>query len=1516
MRTSPRRPQPQGLRRAAAATFVAAALLSATGHGFAASTGTSSLLMPQGSAAGTANGDYVTAATGGLNTFYRYFIEVPPSLSRLRIQLFDADIGAGGTGEAYPAQRDRTRGTFNTTATYSLVDPGGTARLTQFTTGDTANPAGGDNAWLTFFDGNGKDVRDNFTTAAFTNNDGTNNWAAAWIETDAGGAGATTGSVLITGGQLRIHDNVGGTPSLERQVDLSATGLNFQTAYLSLDLGNSGNLANGDNINIQISNNGGTSYTTLEAVTSASATGHRDYNITSFISNNTRVRFIVAGGLNNNARYYSFDNVDIHSGGAITAGHWELRVSQSAGGDDINALGIRADDGDDSSGGTEIPVYYDSQSQYGVNTPPSGTTDRNYTVYPYITSGCSMSENDFDYDSDSGNTGAITLSSRTATFSQSISSASLAVNDMWARNNVSGWTSDTDSEEDGIWSAAVRITSYVNGAGQNGNYANIYFANSSAAANPPTANPTTNAFRVYFPTDGGTAPVKPYLEQQLRFTGSGGADGPNPPVVGQDSIFTVTVRAVNPTASAITFSATNLVTANVPGPAANVKYDGIAQVSQGTVTAAPAVGGTGNVTWNPGTLAAGSTALLAYRIVVHPTSAGQRIVVTGTVASGNGTRATWVDETGNTTQTRATYTFGPLCELAATQGLLTPAVLSSLRAVDAGGAVQVEWKTASEAGTLGYYLYRKDVASGRWTKVHDGLLLALVGAPQGGSYRFRDAGASAREPQTYRLVEVSVDGKKRSFAPVTLFAEPAESGVPTLGPEAPFERTAHSGIRRNPPAAESERAATAPVGGGAPFVGARLGIRQTGLYYLSTADLAAALELPAARIAQLLAKGSIAITSNSQPVAWAPSGADKNSYDGLLFYGQAIDSLYSAENAYHLSSGRGVEMTSEPAGAAGGGAASFADTAHAEVDAFPATALPLDPESDYWFWDFVQAGDPTFGSKTFRVDAPGLASGGAATLTVNLHGASSSGVTGEHHLSIAVNGTPVGETRATGIVPWSASFPVDPALLQAAGNQVAVSALLDDGTPYSIVYVDSFDLTYPRAFQAQGDALAFRGSGALSIGGFSGPAVRVLDVASPLAPRLVAGAATGSDGAGGTAVRFVPAASGAPYLAVGPGGLLHPSSVRPWLDLDLHSTGNRADYLVLAPAALRSPAERLAAYRSAQGLAARVVDVEAVMDEWNGGVSNPHAIAAFLAYARTHWATPPRYAVLAGTGSVDYRNLLGYGDSLMPPLMVANTGGLFPSDAHFADGAGPALAVGRIPAATAADLDAYVDKLIAYEADGGGGWAGRTVLLSDATDQSADFAAGNEQVAGLLRVGTSPDRIDLGATTLADARSALFADLSQGTALLNYLGHGGLDRLASGGLLDNQDVAGLQNGPRLPVLTAMTCVVNRFSVPGIRSLGELLTVQPGGGAAAVWAATGLSLAGEAPLLAERFYRLTADPTADGARLGDLVVRSLAEFAKLGGSPAMTEIYSLLGDPALRVKRAPAPARTASPGTGE
>ncbi len=1209
------------------------------------------------------------------------------------------------------------------------------------------------------------------------------------------------------------------------------------------------------------------------------------------------------------------------------------------GGNDINAIGIRAHDGDSTSGGTELPVYIDSLVSLGVNPPASGTASRSYTLYPYVTSGCTALENDFDYDSDAGTVGSLVFSSRTAAFTQTIASASLSANNVWARTTINRWTSDQKSTEYGIWKGVFTIDSYTNGNGINGNYTDIYLANSSAAANPPTANPVTNGFRMYLPTDAGAAPVKPYLEQLLTYSGCGaGNDGPNPAGVGQTSCYTVTVRLVNPAAKAVTFSTTNLVTANIPG--AGAVYAGLPAVSQGTVVSQPAVGGTGNITWNPGTVAASSTQLLAYRVKVTPTSAGQRIPVTGTPTA-NGTKAVYVDKTGNATQARALFTFGPLCELAVTQSVITQAVVSSFRASPAdGGGVLLEWKTASEAGTAGFNVQRWDAAARRWTRVNRELLAGLVHAPQGGVYRFVDEGAAPGEPRAYRLEEVEAGGGRRIHGPFAAAVDWSRRDPRRDG--AAYERTAHESPGRGE-AAETKRAAAevealAKARLSPARDGVHLPVRQTGLAYVRAADVAAWLDLPLDKTGKLIAKGKLALTRGGQPVAWYPDlmagsagsaaggigakarPAGEPSAQGLFFYGQAPDSLYTDATIYRLQKGDGLLMAVAPvtpvAAGPGAGSGSFPAALHAERDVFAATVLPLDPESDYWFWEYLQGDDPTSGHRVFPLDAPGVAAG-AGALTISLQGATTSGVTGEHHALVALNGTALGETSWTGIAARQATFAVPSGLLQAAGNQVTVTAQTGAGAPYSFFYLDSFDLAYPRTFHAAGDGLAFTAAAQqVTVGGFSSPTVPLLDVADPLHPRWITGAAVAADGAGGYQVSFAPSAQ-AKYLAAGPAAVTTLAADRAWSAPALKAPGNRAAYLVIAPPALRDAAERLASLRRAQGLEAMVVDLDQIMDEFNAGSPDPHAIRAFLAWAYGHWSLPPRYVALAGAGTVDYRNLLGYGDDLVPPLMVQSPGGLFPSDNLLGDVDGdgqPEMAVGRLPVLSAAELDAYTAKLAAYEGATAADWTGRAVLVSDAPDHGADFAADGDRIAGQLSPLYTLNRIDLTTLPLADARSQLLGALGQGAAFVHYTGHGGIDRLSSGGLLTGADVPGLTNGGRLPVMTAMTCIINRFAVPGYASLGELLVKSGAGGAAAVWGPTGLSASGEARLLGERFYRSTGDGSGTGAdaRLGDRVLRAIAEFRTLGGDPDLPRFYGILGDPALRLQPPPPPAVT---GTG-
>jgi len=150
------------------------------------------------------------------------------------------------------------------------------------------------------------------------------------------------------------------------------------------------------------------------------------------------------------------------------------------------------------------------------------------------------------------------------------------------------------------------------------------------------------------------------------------------------------------------------------------------------------------------------------------------------------------------------------------------------------------------------------------------------------------------------------------------------------------------------------------------------------------------------------------------------------------------------------------------------------------------------------------------------------------------------------------------------------------------------------------------------------------------------------------------------------------------------------------------------------------------------------------------------------------------------------------------------------------------------------------------------------------------------------------------------ARSQLQGALRQGQALLSYVGHGGLDRLTSEGLLTSADVPALGNGPRLPVMTALTCLISEFAYPSFSSLGEDLVLRKDGGVSALFGPTWLSHNAPAGELGR--YLLPALSAPGGGRLGDRLLRGLSAYAAAGGDREMLRLYTLLGDPALGMRR--------------
>ncbi len=677
----------------------------------------------------------------------------------------------------------------------------------------------------------------------------------------------------------------------------------------------------------------------------------------------------------------------------------------------------------------------------------------------------------------------------------------------------------------------------------------------------------------------------------------------------------------------------------------------------------------------------------------------------------------------------------------------------------------------------------------------------------------------------------------------------------------------------------------------------KLGIRDEGLYYLTTADIGGGLGLSAAQVQTAIRQTALVLRSRGQVIPWRPASGQA----GIYFYGQTLDSPYARDNVYWLQVGAGGEgrrmatvsgqqpppATVDP---------TFTDTQIREEDATPVTVVPADPDSDYWYWQGLTAhpSGPTRRTFTLRFDGV-AASANNATLRLRLLGFSPTA----HQVRVALNGHDLGAGAGAGTAPFTVELPFAQTLLQDGDNAVTVTAT------QGVFFLDRVELTYQRRYQAVEDRLLLAAGAkpTVTASGFGDASLQVLDITHPAAPIYVTNLTIDTvDGRYRASFRT---RANRRYAAVATGGLRRPLWTRPDRPSTLRQPDAGADYLILAPSALAAAAETqaLAAYHGARYLT-QVVDLEDVYDEFNAGLASPKALRDFLQHARQNWKIKPRFVLLLGNGTLDYRNLLGRNDNLVPPLLI-NTqgGGLIAADAPLADPDGdgrPDLALGRLPVLDAAGVAAYLAKLTAHDAGGGGG-APRVLLLADDPERDANFAGDSAAVAGVLSGAYAIDTVDLpGAAALAPTRDKLFAALAQGRDIVSYLGHGGLDRLTAEGLLTNADLAaGGRLGANRPVVfSGLTCSINRFELPGYASLGELLVLQANGGAVAVWAAAGLSQHGDAVKLNEALFGAYQQPGM--ATVGEAVQRAVTDYVAAGHPAALTAGYVLLGDPAARL----------------
>jgi hypothetical protein len=1231
---------------------------------------------------------------------------------------------------------------------------------------------------------------------------------------------------------------------------------------------------------------------------------------------NTACRYRLIRPAGTNAATMTFNNTQTAADSVWTqlytvadppAGHWELQVDMTSArtaGDDVNGYGIRAHDGTSGSGGTELNIYADSFIPLGVIqvNPTTMTT----TMYPYVTSGCTVDWNDFDGDDNgAGAFCRLSYASRVGTVPTTTYYGS--ANDAWGNRPITGYSTDFLNIDSGIWTATA---AYTNLTGSTANFGVFWAGNWLAATGAPSAQPEANSFRVYLPTDGGGAPAKPFVTQKVSYI-----FGPNPPLYTTPTASTTVLRieivVFNPAVQAITFSAANLVTANIPG--GGVVYGGNAIASQGQASIiAPALGGTGNITWNPGSLAGGGTyATLYYYVEVTPTSAA-RIPVTGSPAA-NGTTARFVDTTGNTTQARATYTYGPLCELAVTPGgdiIPTWVAISCFEANMSSGQPIVEWHTAAENGTIGFYLWRQNKDSKEFQLVNPNFLPAPANAMTGGVYRLVDPKVQYGETVVYRIEEINARGHSQNYGPFTVTFDDASANIRETGnfykksskeiqtkvsgfQSAVFTASEYekNRLQARHNVLRTQASMSANQGSGR----ARIVVKSRGLFHLDAAGIAAALGMSVAQVEGLIASQQLSLSNLGEPVAWL---ADANR-SGIYFYNEHLRSPYSDQNIYWLEQGGGLALATVDGGNAApvDAGRTFNVTSHYEENRYPLTSLFTRPDDDFWLWDVVIAGDE---GKSFPIQIPGPAAVGTAILTVNMQGATDTPSAIDHDVLVLLNGRMIGGTRWDGLDANSCQLNFPQSVLIDGENTVNICSLNWEGVPYSYLYVNSFDLSYQRYYKAVNNILWCQGdtNQTISVTGFSETQVMVWDISQPRQPKLVVTTAGDQSGR----ITFNPAAPTNKYLLIGLSAVLQPFSVTAASSTNLKRNADPGEYLIIAPQEFANVAQQLADYRRGQGLSASVVTIEDIYDNFNFGLASPLAIKDFLYYVYSQGnVTRLKYAVLVGKGTFDYKNYLGHDDNLFPVILANTSEGLFAADNLYGDVEGndgiPEIAIGRLPVVSAEELQTVINKIKAY-GNSQGYWTDKALMISDNADSGGDFLSTSEALIKQLD-GYAIERLSLPGFDSGKTRLRIIAGINAGAALVNYVGHAGLDQLAQENIFSIYDLPLLQNGNALPIMILVTCAAGRFDIPGNVCLSEALLLKDNGGVATMLAPTSASYNSQAGLLVEEFYK--AAFSAKEKDLGTAWLRAAKNFIFQAGNPDLLNIYNILGDPAVMFK---------------
>lgn len=834
----------------------------------------------------------------------------------------------------------------------------------------------------------------------------------------------------------------------------------------------------------------------------------------------------------------------------------------------------------------------------------------------------------------------------------------------------------------------------------------------------------------------------------------------------------------------------------------------------------------------------------------------------------------------------ASNTFGgtrleSFSDFTATDAASLPVTLGYFAAERRGPRVAFTWQTTAETANLGFNLYAATPQG--LERLNQSLIPSTAASSPGAAdYSFT---AVAPPGATFYIEDVNILGQTRRRGP---FAAGDTYGARSSAQ--PIDWAAIAAEHAAKSAARDITLAPQPLTRAAGSSVADLHLARSGLYRVTyTGLLSAGIDLSGTGVTDL----ALLNRGTAVPIYVSDTDGTFGPGDYFEFYGRALNTLYTQTNIYrlHVDADRARHATTDTSTPTGMPATHYLETIIlGEDNLYDVAATGDDPWYDA---RLVAYGAPAAQHYTISVDH--LVAGAApATLTVDMWGGTSLPDDPDHHVVVDFAGHQVANVKFDGLISHRLEAQLPDGLLQDGNNALQITLPNTLGMPWDVVGIESYGLTYPRAFVAGPDGqLTFLATGtAFEVSGLPSADVVVYrhDVASGDLTRLTQVEVV----ADGTTYRakFAGSGSAATYLVYSVDHLLQPQPVtpRPFTDI----TSGTADYLMLTHANFSADLGPLVDFHTDRGLSVKVVDVADVYDQFNHGIVDPQAIRDYVRHA--HDAFGVSYVLLVGGDTYDYFDNFGLGSISFIPSPYQRTGPIInfaPVDPLYADvddDGVPDLPLGRFPVRTSAELSALINKTVTYANRP----AGETAVFAADILAERSFTSMSSDLATGLPDSWAITTAHLDETAVATARQTLLDQLNAGAALTNFVGHSGTMEWTEQGLLTAADVRNLQNAGR-PTLVAQWGCWNTFHVrPQYDTLGQEF-IKGETGAALVLGATTLTNADRENALGQAFMTYFSRGMAVGAALQ----QAKAELAGSYANWADVHLgYTILGDPAL------------------